>query len=108
MKYHIFRIIMALLGIGIISLVISASGDHNMSEAVGGYILAYAVYGLFYMCTYPSIGRYYQIISLWSSIPGVSIVGWVVLTLLLVVLSLAVIPLSLVWHTFGAIRCLCK
>lgn len=108
MKHHIFRILMALIGIGIIALAANASSGHNIGEAAGGYILVYIVYGLFYMCTYPSIGRYYQIVSLWSSIPGVSIAGWVVLTLLLVVLSLAVIPLSLVWHTFGAIRCLFK
>lgn len=61
-KYHIFRIILALLDDGI-ALAMNALGVYNMGEAVGGYIL--------------------------------------------VVLSPAVIPLSLVWHTFGAIRCLC-
>lgn len=104
MKYHIIRIIMALVGIGLMAAIAS----NAESGEAGGFILIYALYGIFYMCTYPSIGRYYGVISLWSSIPGVSIVGWVVLTLMLIVMSVVVIPLSLLWHICGAIRCLCK
>lgn len=99
MKHHIVRIIMALIGL---SLMFAAC------EAPEGGMIVYPLYGIFYMCSYPSIGRYYQLISLWSSIPGVSCAGWVMLTIFLLVLSVVVIPLSLIWHTLGALICLMK
>lgn len=93
---------MALIGlallVGAATTALPATGEPHI-----GFALGYLAYGLFYMCTYPAIGRYYQLISLWSAIPGVSCAGWVMLTIILIALSVVVIPLSLVWHIIGAI-----